>query len=165
MPNWMLKAMVQRGLGMLPKPHFWNELFQKHVTHSLGLEAAKFEFQLQLCRRCLEEFRSLRSGTDLGFNVFELGTGWYPSLPIGLQLCGAAETWTCDIVPLLRRERLRTLLTFYRDYHDEGQLAQHLPALRPERVEKIREMLEHVAHESPQAVLARLNIHAMVRDA
>ena len=32
MRSWLLKAAVQNIIGRMPNSHFWNGLFQKHVT-------------------------------------------------------------------------------------------------------------------------------------
>ena len=101
MGSWLAKAIVQRGIGALPNPHYWNELLQDRVTHSLELTDERFEDSLRNCRNQLEQLQ--RSGS---FSAFELGTGGFLAVPIGFFLCGAREVWTWDIVPFLRRDRL-----------------------------------------------------------
>src|SRR5437867_3631038 len=133
MPHWMIKAFVQRGLGMLPRPHFWNELFQEHIARTLELSTSAFESQLERCRRYLDEYRSARRHSDDNFTVFELGTGWYPTIPLGMYLCGAAEMWTCDIAPLLREKRLRLVLNYFCEADQNGTLQKFLPSARKER--------------------------------
>jgi hypothetical protein len=107
MASWLVKALVQRGIGALPNPHYWNELFHDRVTHSLDLTMERFEVSLRNCQNHLEQLRRFGSTAKSGrFSAFELGTGWFPTVPIGLFLCGAREVWTWDIVPFLRRDRL-----------------------------------------------------------
>src|SRR5438270_9010803 len=102
MASWLMKAMVQRGIAALPNPHYWNELLQDRVTHSLELTNARFEDGLGNCRKHLEQLRRYGSTATDSFSAFELGTGWFPVVSIGLFLCGAREVWTWDIAPLLR---------------------------------------------------------------
>ncbi len=55
-------------------------------------------------------------GLDLnGAQALEVGTGWTPTLPIGIYLLGA-EIHTYDHLPHLRANNLRKLLTLYVDF-------------------------------------------------
>jgi hypothetical protein len=59
------------------------------------------------CRNHLEQLQRFGSpATGSGFSAFQLGTGWFPTVPIGFFLCVAREVWIWDIVPFLRRDRL-----------------------------------------------------------
>ncbi len=140
-------------------------MFQTCVTKSLEIDRGGFEQRLEFCRRHLEHFHELQSARRESFTVFELGTGWFPIVPIGLYLCGASEIWTFDIVPLLRNSRMQRTLGFFCEYDQKGELQNHLPRLRPERVAQLREALAAAGSESPQTLLERFNIHAVVRDA
>jgi hypothetical protein len=82
MASWLVKALVQRGIGALPNPHYWNELFQDRVTHSLDLTKERFEVSLGNCRNHLEQLQRYGSTATSGsFSAFELGTGWFPDGP------------------------------------------------------------------------------------
>jgi hypothetical protein len=88
-------------MGALANPHYWNELFQNRMTHSLNLTKERFQASLRNCRNQLEQLQRFGS-----FSAFELGTGGFLAVPIGFFLCDAREVWTGDIVPFLRRDRL-----------------------------------------------------------
>ncbi|MEA2915741.1 MAG: hypothetical protein QOJ15_7822, partial [Bradyrhizobium sp.] len=92
MVSWLTKAIVQRGMGALPNPHYWNELFQNRMTRSLNLTKERFQASLRNCRNHLEQLQRFGSpATGSGFSAFELGTGWFLTVPIGFFLCGARE--------------------------------------------------------------------------
>jgi hypothetical protein len=111
MTSWVVKALVQRAIGALPNPHYWNELFQERVTHSLHLTSDRFETSLSNCRNHLEQRERFGSiGTSRSFSAFELGTGWFPTVAIGFFLYGAHEVWTWDIVPFVIRDRLKVTI-------------------------------------------------------
>src|SRR2546426_1180464 len=116
MPHWLIKSAIHRAISLLPRPQRWNEWFQEHVTRSLQLGEGEFEWKLKMCRRYVEDFSQLRPQAASDFTALELGTGWYPIVPVGLYLCGASEVWTFDIDPLLRRDRLKVLLNRFREY-------------------------------------------------
>ena len=165
MPHWLIKAALQRGISMLPASHKWNELFQKHVTKSIELTPARFDERLSFCRRHFDNFVELRATAARAFTVVELGTGWYPTVPVGLFLCGASEIWTYDINPLLSVERLRRLFSEFLDYSKDGRLQKTLPGILPERVERLATLAKEIDRDTPAAVLEKMNVHARVQDA
>src|SRR5882724_258047 len=57
MASWLVKAIAQRSIGALPNPHYWNELLQERVAHSLELTDERFDCSLRNCRNHLEQFR------------------------------------------------------------------------------------------------------------
>ena len=64
--------------------------FQDRPTH-LG-------HHLEACR--------YSGGTPAGIQALELGTGWYPVVPVGLFLAGANEIITVDVSSLMDREKV-----------------------------------------------------------
>jgi hypothetical protein len=165
MPHWLIKSALHRAISFLPRSDRWNEFLQTYVSKSLDLTTGRFDLRLDYCRQHLENFFNLRPVDSAGFSVLELGTGWYPIVPIGLYLCGATDIWTFDIAPLLRRSRVEATLQRFCDYHQQGVLAKSLPWLRPEKIARVRRALADAKTQKPESVLAGMNIHALVRDA
>ena len=165
MPHWLIKAALQRAISFLPASQRWNGFFQQYVTHSLELSASRLDARLEFCRVHLDHLLELRPGCAGDFKVVELGTGWFPVVPIGLFLCGAGEIWTFDIDPLLQSSRLEALLTRLAEYHGSGVLQRLLPRLRAERWARLQEASRASRGATPAELLGSLNIHAQVRDA
>jgi hypothetical protein len=165
MPHWLIKSGIQRLIATLPARQRWNALFQKLGTRSLSLSPEMFELRVDQCRKHLEGFFEFCSNSIGQFTVLELGTGWFPTLAIGMYLCGAKEIWTYDIDPLLESSRLRLLLNYFRDYAERGELVKRLPRLLPERLERLTAALGGADSETAEQTLGRFNIHAAVRDA
>jgi hypothetical protein len=165
MPHWMIKSAIHRTISVLPRSHRWNELFQTYVTKSLELDGRGFEDRLRFCRTHLEHYFEAHGLRREGFTALDVGTGWFPVVPVGLYLCGASDIWTFDIAPLLRSSRLRLLLGHFDEYDRRGVLKDLLPWVQPDRVAPLREAIERGTDESPTSLLNRLNIHALVRDA
>src|SRR5689334_9658857 len=116
MPHWLIKSALQRAISLLPASHFWNELFQRYVTRSLDLTTERFEMRLDCCRIHLQNFIELRPSRAQNHTVYELGTGWYPVVPVGLYLCGAKEIWTSDIASFLSPQRLKVMFGRFLEY-------------------------------------------------
>jgi len=168
MGSWLVKALVQRGIGALPNPHYWNELFQDRVTHSLDLTKERFEASLRNCRNHLEQLqRSGSTAMSNSFSAFELGTGWFPTVSIGLFLCGAREVWTWDIALFLTRDRLKLTIRRFLELEQGPGLPGHFPAL-PERLTRLREVM--ALCDSPEGLgpaefLERLGIYYRIGNA
>jgi hypothetical protein len=194
MPHWLIKAAVQRAISWLPASHKWNFIFQRYVTHSLELSPDRFEMRLDACRRHLEHFLALHPKRPGGFTVLEVGTGWFPVVPVGLFLCGADEVWSFDVARLLSLGGLRQMFARFHEYGHSGMLQQHLPRLMPERLARLREVAALCAspypgkpagkgaatqphsfasvnavsdggRPAPTELLNKLNIHACIRGA
>lgn len=166
MPKWWIKATVQRAIGFLPYSNLWNELFQSTVTASTRLSDARFESQLKRCREHLEVFRLFGpSPPGDRFTAFELGTGRYPIVPVGLYLCGADDIRTWDIAPLLRQHRVLHMLRRFIDYYDRGALRNLLPEARSDRIGRLRQAVEQSRRDPPGRLLERFGIRPAVGDA
>jgi len=164
MPHWLIKSSLHRVISWLPASHFWNGLLQ-HLSRSLDLPKEQFEMRLDYCRRHLEAFLETRPAISGHWRVVELGTGWFPTVPVGLYLCGAAEIWTFDIAPFLRPAQVKLMLDRFAESEQSGELQKRLPRLRPERLAKLREFSANWDQRSPAALLEKMNIHCHVRDA
>src|SRR5882672_9464407 len=165
MPHWLIKSSLHRVISWLPATHFWNGLFQRHLSHSLALPKHEFDTRLDHCHRHLEAFLETRPANTSDWRVLELGTGWFPTVPVGLYLCGAAEIWTFDIAPLLRSVQVKLMLDRFAESERSGELQKRLPRLRPERLAKLREFSASWDGHSPAALLEKMSIHFHVRDA
>lgn len=86
MSKWILKAVVQKVISFLPFSHKINFWFQKHITKGVNLSDEHFKDKLT---HCSDHIYFYRQHSDLQNKVvLEIGTGWYPVVPIGLFLCG-----------------------------------------------------------------------------
>jgi hypothetical protein len=168
MTSWLVKALVQRGIGALPNPHYWNELLQKRVTRSLDLTDEHFYKALRYCRRHVEQLRRFgATAADGSFSAFELGTGWFPVVAIGFFLSGAREVWTWDITPLLRRDRLQRTIGRFLELEQRQGLGSRLQVL-PERLARLREVMalcDSSAAFGPGELLERLSIRYRIGNA
>lgn len=165
MPHWLIKSAVQRTISLLPASQAWNSLFQTYVTRSLDLSPSRFEARLDYCRIHLENFFESQAGDPRDFTAVEVGTGWYPVVPVGFFLCGAGRIDTFDIDPLLRADRLKKMLDRFLEYDQSGALRKFLPRLLPERMDRLRGIAGQAANLSPVELLAKFNVHPHVRGA
>ena len=165
MPHWFIKSGIQRVISWLPNSSWWNALFQQYITRSIILAPDQFGDKLLEGRKYYELFRQHAPNARLDFKVVEIGTGWYPTIPLVFYLHGAAEIATYDIAPLLHRDRLKALLDLIVAFEKDGRLIKQLPGLREDRLKQLLALRNHADQEAPEVWLKRLNIHVAVRDA
>jgi hypothetical protein len=164
-PHWLIKSLLQRAFSVLPASHWWNALFQQYITQSLALTPERFETRVEFSRRHLDQFLEVRPQCQRDFTVLEIGTGWYPVVPVALYLCGAREVSTFDIAPLLRPSRVHQMLVRFDQYERSGKLKKLLPRALPERIAVLQQALSMAQTQSCQELLNRLGITVHVRDA
>ncbi len=165
MSSWILKTALQRAISGLPCSYWWNGLLQRYVTGGLRIQPdGEFRAKVIACRRHLDYYRAFSRQPREDFTVVEIGTGWFPIIPIGLYLCGAREIWTFDIVGLLRADTFCKVIEYFCLFSQTGELDELLPAVRTSAIARLTELAPLAMKVSPVEFLERLNIHSLVRD-
>jgi hypothetical protein len=162
MPSWYLKAAVQGALSRLPNPQRYNRWFQKRVTKSLELTEPYFASKFEQCRRHLEIYQKHVGMTEARPLVaLELGTGWFPIIPIGLGLGGAGTVYSVDQQSLLTHETVRATLAMYAKVLQYGAV----PGWSAEARQRVERVLAMDQRASAGDLLAHLGIVTLVTDA
>ena len=165
MPNWLIKAALQRGISWLPFSHQCNAFFQKHVTRSIQLTEDKFQYRVGLCGKYVRALDRFYQGAKTGFTAVEVGTGWYPVVPIGLFLRGADSVRCFDIAQHVNCGRVIDTVECFRKAVDQGTLEQTIPGILPDRLSMLLEISASSEALDPVAMLAPLGIDLIVGDA
>ncbi|MEO5569815.1 MAG: class I SAM-dependent methyltransferase [Bacteroidia bacterium] len=166
MKKWILKAIVQKTISFLPFKHRINFLFQKYVTKGLFLTDIYFEDRLIHASNHLKGYQKL-SGKNIPAKALELGTGWYPVVPITLFLCGADEIHSIDVAELTNKDFLITTLVKYVHYLNnpsKKKLFTGLPLINI-RIKILNELLTKKDSTSLNEMLSSLNLKYKVTDA
>jgi len=163
MGKWVIKAIIQKGISFLPFGHRVNFLFQKYVTKGVNLSDEYFEGRLDHARNHYAYFRKY-SQVDK-FSHLEIGTGWYPVVPIGLFLQGADAITTIDLVRYTNEDRFRTTVQKFYDSYKSGKLARFLPSMLEERIAVLVQEIENSSCNSLGSFLEKFRIEYHVADA
>lgn len=97
--HWRVKGAIQKVLGVMPGGRRIHTLLQQRV-------GTMRDFTRE-CDSKVDDWRLMmghlrRARIDIAHsNLFEIGTGWYPTLPICLYLAGARHVTTVDLEPLV----------------------------------------------------------------
>ncbi|MCC7233270.1 MAG: class I SAM-dependent methyltransferase, partial [Bacteroidia bacterium] len=89
-------------------------------TKGVFLSDQYFEDRLIHATHHLKGFRKL-TGKNIPENTLELGTGWYPVVPVSLFLSGVSEVCSIDISKLTNKERLITTLMKFKEYLNDPE--------------------------------------------
>lgn len=156
--KWHLKAIVQKGLSFLPFGSNINFWFQKHITRGVRLTDAYINDRLIHARDHLAYFRQY--GGEFN-STLEIGTGWYPIIPLLFYLQGALQVYTLDVRRYMTRKRFTECARKLIGLHDEGRLSAFVH-VHQGRLDKLKEILDSPALEG---MLSTLSIHYVIGDA
>ena len=163
MQKWKQKVIVQKVISYLPFSHHINYLFQKYVTKGVYLSDEYFYDRLEHAAEHLKSF-SRYANKAVPESSLEIGTGWYPTVPISFFLVGTAKIYSVDISFLTSKERMKTTLLKFVACHDEGRLKKYLDFI-PEKYNVITRLLEQYEQLTLAQVLEQLNITYLIEDA
>lgn len=158
---WIAKAVIQKTISFFPFKHRVNFLFQKYITKGVRLTDALFEDKLTHCCNHLRYYAQYGNGTK--GSSLEIGTGWYPIVPLGLYLAGFEKIYSIDISDLLSTPALHETIRRYQTYQADGRLQKYLPAIQPERLAKLGELVNKEG--DVKELLKQLGIEAITGDA
>jgi len=165
MPHWLIKSATQRFISWLPANHRVNEWFQSSFRRSFAMPETKFLNKLIEARKYLLAYeKNQQAGATTASKTFELGTGWFPTIPAAHFLAGADSALTFDIAPLPNSERVRVMAQLFLSTYQSGALQKVFPEAQPERIPAFRELLERLEREPVAQALTAIGIQFEVRD-
>lgn len=162
MSVWILKAVIQKSISLLPFKHKINYFFQKHITKGIILRNDIFESKLSHAQKHLNNFYKYSSKKD-NISTLEIGTGWYPVVPLAFFLKGIDRIVSIDISDLLTIETLHTTVNKFILYYEKGKLKSFLGEIDEDRYIKMKKTLDE--NSDPKVILKNLNIEIIVDDA
>ncbi len=163
MKKWIQKAIVQKTISYLPFSHNINYIFQKYVTKGVNLSDEYFYDRLGHGKEHLDAFKKY-SGKAIPASSLELGSGWYPIVPISFFLVGVPKIYSVDISFLTSKQRLQTTLQRFVACHEAGKLKDYINFI-PANYAVITDLLGNYEQYTLEEVLAKLNITYLIEDA
>lgn len=157
---WVLKAIVQKAISYLPASQKMNYIFQKYVTKGLVLSDELFTDKLRHFHQHWAAFEKFSTRYGTPFRAFELGTGWFPIVPILLFIEGAEKVFTWDVQALIREQNLKTTIGKFLENYEKG----HIP-IPEQKLQVLQYCYEEVDRSSVEEVLPLMKIKPVVGDA
>lgn len=163
MKKWILKAVVQKSISFLPFKHRLNLLFQTYVTRGVQLSDAYFEDKLIHFKQH-NQFRTKYLKNKTSWSVLEIGTGWYPVIPVCCFLAGAEKITSVDLSRLTNKEKLKTTLAAFMESKQVGQLENFI-SIASERWNTLEKLYVNIDQMSFEDCCQRLHFDYLVTDA
>ncbi len=140
MKKWILKAIIQKSISFLPYKNKINYLFQKYITKGVVLTDDLFEDRLIHASNHINCFHKFCTGkTD--FISLELGTGWYPIVPISMYLCGAKIIYSVDIENLTSVKKQKESILKFIEWTTKNKIQQCLPNIKSDRLSTLEKLI------------------------
>ncbi len=163
MKKWVQKAIVQKTISYLPFSNKINYFFQKYVTKGVNLSEEYFYDRLGHARDHLMAYKKY-SGKAFPETSLEIGTGWYPIVPIAFFLAGTKKIYSVDISFLTSKERIYTTLKAFQECERTGKLGTFFP-VNSERWRSFNDIITTFNTLSLEQILHKLNIVYLIEDA
>lgn len=157
MSRWKLKATVQKTISYLPHSHGINHLFQKYVTKGVALTDDYFYDRLNHASDHIRAFTRHHDLSSLRYSL-EIGTGWYPIVPMALFLCGAEDIYSVDIASLSDKEKLKQTIQRFIEAKKFGTLQTFIP-YREDKMRFLESIIEHYDQLTYEKILHLFNFH------
>lgn len=109
--KWHLKAVLQKTLSVLPFKYQLNHYFQKYITKGVQLTEFYFQDRLQHAKAHLNAYTNKYNTSPA--SALEIGTGWYPVVPLYYFLNGVKRIYLNDVVQLSNKQNLLTTIEKY----------------------------------------------------
>ncbi len=120
--KWVLKAIVQKVISYLPKRDDLNLWFQRNITKGVYLNDEHFNYKVKHAADHLANFQKSKTYNLDTSLVMEIGTGWYPIVPISFFLAGVRSILSVDLNSYLTKDSLLTTINMFQKKREEGKL-------------------------------------------
>lgn len=158
MPHWYLKAIPQKVLSVFPGGRKMHEWIQRRVAGSLEITDFLLEDRLAHVARHLHAWKKFGQ-PEKAPTCLEIGTGWYPIVPVGMALCGANAVYTVDVVSHTNLSHFSRLFQAFVEARKANKLEQYLPDIQPVKWQPFEDLV--IQNTDPESILKALNIHLL----
>ena len=163
MKKWIAKAILQKTISYLPFSNSINFFFQKYISKAVELNDDYFFDRLKHAKEHLEIYKKYTQ-KEYPESVLELGTGWYPVVPICMFLSGSETIYTLDIAPLCNKERLKVTLLKFRDSINNTTISNFL-TIDSSRILQFEKLLNKFDDLPIENIFNELKIKYLLQDA
>ncbi len=163
--KWKAKAIVQKTISFFPKKEKVNYLFQKYVTKGVFLTDEYFGFKIMHAGDHIVYFKKYAARPIGKSNVLELGTGWYPVIPIFMFLYGFKEVSSIDIQSWMTKDSQITTIEKFIEWEKQGKLEPHFSNFIPQRWQQLLDIIEHKQDYTKAKINSAILLKISIQDA
>lgn len=164
MSKWILKAVVQKGISYLPAASKINYFFQKNITGGVHLDDEYFGLKIG---HALDHFAFLQkySDTQKERTILELGTGWYPVVPLLFFLTTPGRVISIDIQPWMTRQTQQDTILKFIQWKESGKLDKIRDQIIPQRWDQLLEAGQKPGTHSKEDINHMIGLSPLLADA
>ncbi len=162
--KWKLKAVVQKGISILPRPERTNFFFQKYITKGVSLTDEHFGFKIRHAKDHIDYLKKYAEKRTDNI-VLELGTGWYPIIPLVFYLSDAGRIISVDIQKWLTLDRQFSAIQKMKEWRDKGKLEDYFDQLNEKKWEKLMQILEKPEKYTKEQINEIIGLEYLIQDA
>jgi len=162
--KWKMKAIVQKGISFLPNKEKINYWFQKNITKGVDLNDEYFTYKITHAKDHLRFFKKFSTIKIEECEILELGTGWYPIIPIALFLSDLKLINTLDLSDWMTKENLKTTCNKFIEWRTTGRLQEFLEYINEEKWQIIQKLATD-EHQDLDAMCQQINLKRWIGDA
>jgi SAM-dependent methyltransferase len=116
--KWVLKAVIQKAISVLPNPERANYFFQRRALKSFPLPRREFVWRVEHALNHSKAIQAHFHGLA-GLRGYEFGAGWDMIIPLTYYALGIDDQTVVDIRPNLRLELVNDTITRLNGYREE----------------------------------------------
>lgn len=162
--KWKLKAVIQNMIALMPNKEKVNYFFQKHVTKGVNLNDEYFEFKIGHSRDHINYFNKY-GNTDVDKTIIELGSGWYPIIPLMMYLTNSGKVVSLDVQSWMNKETQITAIKKVIDWHDNGKIQKYFSSFDKTKWEKLQDISKNSSAYTFDQINDIIGLTLMLKDA
>lgn len=165
--KWILKAIVQKSISILPQREKVNFFFQKNITKGVQLTDEHFNNKYGHALDHIHFLSSFKSekNSNSSLNILELGSGWYPIVPIMFYLTDLGKVTSVDLQSWMNKETLFTAFKKFIEWEKSGKISLDDSQIVPEKWNTFVTVFENWDDYSYQDLKEFLGLTLIVGDA
>ncbi len=161
--KWIIKALTQKIISYTKHPEKINYLFQKYITKGVVLSDEHFRNKITHARDHINYFHKYSDSVN-NARILELGTGWYPIVPVSIYICDVGSMVSIDIQDWLNANGVITTIKKFKEWHEKGMIKEILPLLNES---KLLNLISYIDDEdfTIDSFKNKINLETYLKDA
>lgn len=165
--KWILKAVVQKTISILPQREKFNYFFQKNITKGVQLSDEYFNNKLGHAQDHLSYFNIMNPNDfkKRKHAILELGSGWYPIVPVLFYLVEAGPVISVDLQSWMNKETIIIAIRKFFKWEKEGKLSIEKLKINKDRWNQLKDISDKPEKYSFEQIKNTLELTLMIGDA
>jgi len=162
--KWKLKAVVQKSISFFPQQEKVNYFFQKHITKAVNLNDEHFGNKMMHSRDHIAFFNK-HGHTGADKQIIELGSGWYPVVPMMMYLSKSGQVTSVDIQSWMTKETQLTTIRKFIEWREKGKLQEYINKVDEKRWNELVEIVKNPDEHTLDSINKTIGLKLLLQDA